>query len=59
MPAMRAQDGSPLPLAGDMRGNEKLQGFSPVFGLHHYLLLALLWGDWGLALERSDGRWAI
>ena len=53
MRALRTQDGSSLPLARHMRGNEELQGLSSVPDLHIHILLGLLCGDLDLALERS------
>lgn len=47
---MRAEDGSPLPLAGDLRGTTKLQSFSSFPYIHDVVLLPLLrsLGDLGI-----------
>ena len=51
MQAMRAQDGSPLPLACHLRGSEKLQSFFVIPYLYEYLLLLVLRDYLRLALE--------
>lgn len=51
--ALRAQDGSPLPMAGYVCWLEELQGFRSVLDLHVDILLGLLCGDLDMALERS------
>ena len=54
---MRAEDGSPLPMACHLRGVEELQGLSFIPGLYEPLLLAMLWDYFRLAMERSlDGN---
>ncbi len=48
---MRSKNGSPLPLARNLRWIEELQGLSAVLDLHDILLLALLCCHVDLALE--------
>ncbi len=51
MSDVRFEDGSSLPLVGDMRGVAKLQSFPSVPHIHDAVLFRLLWGIWGVGLE--------
>ena len=53
--AMRAEDGSSLPMASDMRGTEKLQSVFTFLRIHNGVLLGLFWSSRNMVLERSDG----
>lgn len=53
---MRPQDGSPLPLAGHLRGHVQLQGIPTISVLHLAFLLAVLCYRYGVRLARHLRR---
>ena len=50
---MRVEDGSSLPLAGDLRGSAELQSLPPVSDIYDCFLLRLLRGFGDLGLQRD------
>lgn len=59
MSDLRAEDGSPLPLVGNMCRVAKLQSLPPLLDLHNIVLLRLLWSFCGLGLEGDTERRGI
>lgn len=56
---MCTENGSPLPLAGSLRGLEKLQSVPTLPDLHVDILLDLFFRDFDLALERGLQRGSV
>lgn len=54
--AVRPKDGSPLPVAGDMRWPAQLQGLSALPLLHNTALLLLFCRQWHLGLDANHQR---
>lgn len=59
MQDLRAEDGPPLPLAGDMCRTSKLQGLPAFPHLHDPVLLRLLRSVGVLGLPGDSDRWGI
>lgn len=53
MSAMCFENGSSLPMVGNMRGASKLQAILTIFNLYNNILLAMLCGHWDLVVARN------
>lgn len=55
MSTMCSEDGSPLPLAGNVYRPAQPQGIPPVPYLYHGFLLLVIRGQWVVGLVRGAG----